>query len=208
MTDKLKRRISELEDEVKAKDRRIEELRQEIDELRDLNRRMEEHADDYVSTLQTWQSLDMQRDENGEWEWQPFWDDFHKLVDKYLSLVRRWNRHMGQSDTNPPGRPLAADAYQIEKVRQLHEQGESLRAIAGETELSLRTVRTIVGRWNGNDRTTEKYRKRLQIEIDRKQETHWKQIKRTGDALPRRVQAVVEEGQALVKEAKGLGKGV
>ena len=33
---KQKRTVGELEDELKARDRRIEELRQEIDELRDL----------------------------------------------------------------------------------------------------------------------------------------------------------------------------
>jgi hypothetical protein len=31
--------------------------------------------------------------------------------------------------------------------------------------------------------------------------------KRTGDALPQQVQAVIETGQALVQEAKGLGRG-
>jgi hypothetical protein len=31
--------------------------------------------------------------------------------------------------------------------------------------------------------------------------------KRTGDALPQQVQAVIEGGQALVTEAKGLGRG-
>jgi predicted nucleic acid-binding Zn-ribbon protein len=35
-------RIDELEDEIKHRDRRIEELRCEVDELRDLVRRMEE----------------------------------------------------------------------------------------------------------------------------------------------------------------------
>src|SRR6516164_188264 len=31
----------------------------------------------------------------------------------------------------------------------------------------------------------------------------WKRQRRTGDALPRQAQRVVEEGQALIKEAKG-----
>ena len=30
--------------------------------------------------------------------------------------------------------------------------------------------------------------------------------KRTGDALPRRAQRVAEEGQGLIREAKGLGR--
>jgi hypothetical protein len=39
------------------------------------------------------------------------------------------------------------------------------------------------------------------------QMTRWKRQKRTGDAIPKRAQRVVEEGRALIKEAKGLGRG-
>jgi hypothetical protein len=39
------------------------------------------------------------------------------------------------------------------------------------------------------------------IEIDKRAQ------KRSGDALPKRVQAVIETGQVLVKEATGLGRG-
>ena len=34
----------------------------------------------------------------------------------------------------------------------------------------------------------------------------WKRQRRTGDALPRQAQRVVEQGHALLKEAKGLGR--
>ena len=44
--DEAERRIAELEDELKARDRRIEELKREVDEGRDLVRRMEEHVED------------------------------------------------------------------------------------------------------------------------------------------------------------------
>jgi hypothetical protein len=33
---------------------------------------------------------------------------------------------------------------------------------------------------------------------------HWKSQKRTGDALPKRVETVIEIGKALVTEAKGV----
>jgi len=39
------------------------------------------------------------------------------------------------------------------------------------------------------------------------QRAHWKATKRTGDALPKRVAEVIETGNALVTEAKGLGRG-
>jgi hypothetical protein len=69
----------------------------------------------------------------------------------------------------------------------------------------LRTVRTIVERKRGADRTTKARREK--IEIDKFQRAHWKAQKRTGDALPKRVANVIETGNALVSEAKGLGRG-
>jgi len=55
-----------------------------------------------------------------------------------------------------------------------------------------------------DDRTTRK--RREHITIDKAELAHWKNQKRTGDALPKRVQDVIETGQTLVKEAKRLGR--
>ena len=49
---------------------------------------------------------------------------------------------------------------------------------------------------------------RERIEIDKFERARWKSQKRTGDALPKQVQAVIETGNALVQEAKGLGREV
>jgi len=74
-------------------------------------------------------------------------------------------------------------------VTRLHKAGRSLRWIAEETELSLRTVRTIVGRINRNNRTTRKRWVRLGLD-------------------PKELaQSVIETGHELLKEAKGLGRG-
>jgi hypothetical protein len=88
-------------------------------------------------------------------------------------------------------------------VRKLHKGGASLRAIAEETSLGLRTVRTVIDQKNGTDRTTKRHRDRLDISGVL---TTWKRQKRTGQYLPKRAQAAVEKGEALVKEAKGLGR--
>jgi hypothetical protein len=69
-------------------------------------------------------------------------------------------------------------------VLKLHKDGKSLRWIVDETNLTLRTVRTIVERKHGTDRTTKARREK--IEIDKSQRAHWKAQKRTGDALPKR----------------------
>jgi uncharacterized coiled-coil DUF342 family protein len=199
--------IGELKDELKHRDRRIEELRQEIDEQRDLLRRMEENIDDSNNVIERCkETFGMTQTERGAWTWEPFWDAHDDLVHEYNDLVHRWNKylHLINGRTQPVGRPLAASEAQVATVQRLHKGGKSLRWIAEETNLGLNTVRTIVGKISGVDRTTKKHQAR--IEVDRAQATRWKRQKRTGDALPKQAQRVVEEGRELVKEAKGLGR--
>ena len=120
--------------------------------------------------------------------------------------MKRWNRAVPilNADTRDVGRPLAASESQIAEVLRLHKAGKSLREIVFETSLGLGTVRTIIGRKNGTDRTSKKRREK--IEISKFERSRWKSQKRTGDALPKQVEAVIETGRALVKEAKGLGR--
>jgi len=49
--------------------------------------------------------------------------------------------------------------------------------------------------------------RRQRIQIDKHQRAHRKAQKRTGNALPKRVEQVIETGKALVTEAKGLRRG-
>jgi uncharacterized coiled-coil protein SlyX len=202
-----RRRIGELEDEIKHRDRRIEELREEVDEQRDLLRRMQEHIEDADNTLERWkETFHMMEDENGKWTWEPFWDERNKIIDDYNDLAHRWNKYLPiiNGRSQPVGRPLGASEAQVATVLKLHKQGVSLRGIVDETSLGLRTVRTIIDKRNDTDRTTRKHRERLERIDNRQQMTRWKRQKRTGDALPKQAQRVVEEGRELVKEAKGL----
>jgi hypothetical protein len=205
-----KRRIGELKDEIKQRDKRIEELRAEIDEQRDLMSRLREHAEDYGNTLERWQeAFGMQMTDDGKWTWKPFWQEYKALIDKHNDLVSRWNRFVPliNGGTQPVGRPLAASEAQCAEVLKLHKQGRSLRGIADDTSLGLNTVRTIIAKKNGSDRTMKKHRQRVErIELDRTRLASQRRQKRTGDALPRQAQRVVEEGQELIKEAKGLGR--
>jgi hypothetical protein len=70
-----------------------------------------------------------------------------------------------------------------------------------ETSLGFRTVRTIVGQIDGTDRTSQRHMGR--IDPDRLRQARWKRQRRRGDALPRRVQRVIEDGHTLAKEARG-----
>jgi hypothetical protein len=212
--DDLERRVGELEDELKRRDERIAELRDEVDEMRDLVSRLRENAEDHENIMEAWRdTFDMKiveaRDGRETWTWEPFWDEHYELVDNYNKLVDRWNRFLPliNGKDRPIGRPLAASEAQVDKVRRLHKDGMSLRDIMIETNLGFSTVRTIVGQINRNDRTTKKHRARFErIERDKAQAARWKRIKRTGDALPKRAQAVVEQSRALAMEARGLGR--
>jgi hypothetical protein len=200
-------KIAELKDEIKQRDRRIEELRQEIDEQRDLIQRLREHIEDNVSCMESWkETFDMEQPEVGMWTWKPFWDEHWQTIDDYNKLVDKWNKYLPLMNGRPRnvGRPLGASEAQVIAVLKLRKAGSSIRVIAEETSLAKSTVETIIAKKNGTDRTTQKHRNR--IEVDRQLLTTWKRQKRTGDALPKRAQRVVEEGRDLIKEAKGLGR--
>ena len=201
--------VGELEDELKVKERRIEELRQEIDEQRELIDRLRENSEEADGVFEAWiETFEMERTDSGGLTWKPFWQEHNQLIDDYNDLVRRWNKYLPVINREPRnvGRPLAASEAQVVQVQKLRKAGRSLRGIAEDTSLSVDTVRTIVGKMNGNDRTTTKHRQRLERIDERQRLVKWKRQRRTGDALPRRVQRVVEGGRALVKEAKGLGR--
>jgi ribosome assembly protein YihI (activator of Der GTPase) len=65
-------------------------------------------------------------------------------------------------------------------------------------------VRTSVA---GQSHAGNRAPRRERTEIDKSQRAHWKARKRTGDASPKRVNELIETGNALVTEAKGLGRG-
>lgn len=204
MADDNERKIGELQDQVKYRDRRIEELRRELDESRDLIRRMEECVEDGGNVIESWcETFDMEQTADG-WTWKPFWEEHWAMIASYNELVHRWNRVVPLINIQPVGRPLAASEAQVAQVLKLHKAGCSLRGIAEETGLTLSTVRTVTGRQAGTDRTSKLHRAR--IEPDRAQAARWKRQRRTGNALPKRAQHVVEQGRALRNEAKGLGR--
>jgi lambda repressor-like predicted transcriptional regulator len=54
------------------------------------------------------------------------------------------------------GRPIAASDTQQIAVRKMRKAGTSLRKIARDTSLGLQTVRTVLGRPAGKDRTLKR----------------------------------------------------
>jgi hypothetical protein len=208
--DKAKRRIGDLQDELKAKDRRIAELRDEIDGQRALVTRLREHIEDNDNAFEQFiEAFGLVQGEDGKWTNAASIAEHDKLVDQWNELVREWNAYLPIINGAPRnvGRPLAASEAQRAEVLRLHKAGRSLRGICDDTSLGLQTVRTVVAQGNGTDRTTRKHRQRFErIEIDRMAMARQKRQRRDRKAMPRRINAVLEEGRELVKEAKGLGK--
>jgi hypothetical protein len=202
------RRIAELEDEIKQRDRRIAELKQELDEQRDLVHRMSEHVQDENTLIESWiEAFDMVLDDKGDWVWSSAFVEGHGWFEKYVALGRKWNKFVPDYNAavrpRNVGRPLEASKAQQREVPKLHKSGMSLRSIAEETGLGFRTVRTIVDRDDGRDRTTVKHLQR--IDPDRAAAASWKTRKRTRDALPARINSSLKDGRGLIREAKGLG---
>ena len=128
-------------------------------------------------------------------------DKHDKLIRDYNNLVRRWNREFaGRS----PGRPLAASDAQVDEVRRLRKGGASLRLIAEQTALGVNTVRTIVGKNTGTDRTSKREAEKRKRMLDKLRAADWRERKRSLDQLPKRITATQRDGEELIKAAKGL----
>ena len=200
--------IDDLLDELKARDRRIAELRDEVDEGRELLTRMREQVEDCNQMIERWcEAFGLQLTDDGKWTNKPWIEEAIKWGEDYHKLQKNWNRFVGDYNAvvavrhRNVGRPLAASDAQCNQVRKLRKAGRSLRNIAEETSLGLRTVCTIVAKGDGTDRTTVKHLQR--IDPDRAAILHEKSQARAIRALPGTINATLEAGRELLKEAKG-----
>jgi hypothetical protein len=190
-------------------ERRIAELKAERDEARHLIDQMVEQVSDGNAVIERWkEAFDMALNDKGVWTWDPFIQRYDDLVSRYNELLAKWNRFVPTYNANvapqPIGRPLDASSAQCALVLRLRRTGKSFRAVADETGLSLQTVRTIVGRDAGTDRTSARRLERIQP--DKAASNRERARKRTRDALPRAMAETVEKAEKLLKEAKGLGR--
>jgi hypothetical protein len=207
-------RIYELEEALRDAERKVAEMREEKDDALRLVSEMREFVEDRQAVMEEWrETFKLELGDDGEWHWS--WapgdlverhntlrDTYSALVLDHNKLVDRFNRNVAPSD---PGRPLAASDAQVAEVRAQRKKGASLRVIAERTSLGLRTVRTILERDKGTDRTTKKRAGLRKKELDRLRQAEWRGRKRSLDTLPKRIDETQRRGEALVKAAKGLG---
>jgi hypothetical protein len=200
-----KLRIADLERELKLKDERIRELKDEIDEGRELVRRMDEHAkehDEYLEHFITTFGLVLTDD--GKWSNGEHLKEERALLDAYEDLRLRYNKVVNAFNrniavVNPVGRPIAASEMQQAQIIKHHKAGKSSRWIAEDMTLSRRTVTTVISKPDGSDRTTNHHRRRLGLEPKVKD---WRPA--SMDRLPKQATALFEKGAELRKEVKGL----
>ena len=152
---------AELRTEVERLNEQIKELRQERGEALDLVDQMREQVEDSNALIDSWiEVFDMEQGEDGVWlfdsQQRKLWQDHAALHEAHQKLIRQWNKFIGEyNSTVAPrdlGRPLQASDAQVKEVLRLRKAGTSLRAIAAQTNLGFRTVRTIVEKMAGTGR--------------------------------------------------------
>jgi hypothetical protein len=204
---RLKARIGALEDDAKAKDARISELRAEVDEGRTLVAEMREHVAGTCENLDGWiEAFDMVLGDDGNYRWVAGMAERNaELHERYMALLREWNAFVPRYNAvvtprHVVGRPLAASEAQVREVHALRKAGKSLRQIATLTGLGLRTVQTITGKAAGTDRTSAREALR-RLEVDRTGLAGSRRRQRFIAGLPKRVNAAVKDGADLLKRA-------
>lgn len=192
----------------------LDRMRRERDEALELVSAMREHSKEIDDLLEGWIDVfEMQQDERGIWmfdnqtglfnEHQQLLDDHRKLIGEWNKMVSRYNATVQPQDR---GRPLAASDAQAAKVKELRRAGQSLRAIASETGLSLRTVRTVLDNAQGKSRDTAKKAEIRRKEFSRLRGAAFRARKRKLESLPKELARLQKSSSKLDKEARGLGK--
>ena len=210
--DELKGRIEELEADLRYRDDKIKELRGDNSRASDLVAEMRELSVDNVAVIDAWaEAFGMEQTDDGKWAIRQgeLRNAYDALFERHDKLIRDFNRLVGRYNRivvpRGFGRPLQASDAQVKEVRKLRKTKVSLRTIAEQTGLGLRTVRTIVGRDAGTDRTSKRTNLLRKREIGRQRAADYRAQKRTRESLPKRITETQKRGEALIKAAKGLG---
>jgi DNA-binding NarL/FixJ family response regulator len=208
-------RVQDLETELQQRDETIVRLRADLLEAHELVDRMRQRTEDANAAIDNWVMVfEMSQDEAGVYRFDRsqsgIWDAYSELLDNHRKLIAKWNKYVGRFNARVApqdiGRPLAASDAQKADVMKRRKAGESMRAIAKAMSLSLRTVRTIVEKANGADRTAKASRELRRMEFNRQRAAAFRVRKAGRDAMPKQVTQLVTDGAALVKAAKGLGR--
>ena len=153
---------AEVEDTLKQRDAKIEELKAELDDAHELVKQQNEQVENGNQLIEDWiEAFGLELNDKGEYGWgdglvkwyaelgakyQKLRKDSNQFVPLYNNAVAPRRRNVG--------RPLQASEAQQVDVLSRRKKGPSLRDIADFTNLSLNTVRTIVDKKDSVDRAT------------------------------------------------------
>src|SRR5260370_29877712 len=85
-------RIAELEDALKEKERRLQELKGDLDKANNLVERMRDHVQDSSDLIDSWiEAFGMELDESGTWAYAKWVSAGEMWHDKYVTVVQEWN---------------------------------------------------------------------------------------------------------------------
>jgi len=204
---------AELRAEVERLSEQVKELRGELSKAHDLVYEMREQVEDSNALIDNWiEVFDMEQGEDGVWlfdsQQRKLWQDHAALHEAHQKLIRQWNKFIGEyNSTVAPrdlGRPLQASDAQVKEVLRLRKAGTSLRAIAAQTNLGFRTVRTIIEKMAGTGRTGKRTNVLRKRELDRLRAAEYRAKARAVAGMPKRVAQAVDALEDARKAAKGL----
>jgi len=208
-------RIAELEAALKERGERLDRATADLAEARELVDTMRENVEDGSNLIERWIGVfEMELSDKGLWLFDPnqtkLWERHAELLDAHKKLISRWNKHVtkfnravGDRDI---GRPLGADEKQIAEINRRKAAGESLRKIAAATGVRIRTVRTVLEKAAGVDRTTRKRAELRRLEFDRLRAADFRARHKERANLPTRIGEALAGAAGILKRAKGLGK--
>jgi hypothetical protein len=159
---------------------------------------MRQHVERTIELTQRWADA-LYRSEDSRCELDDALKDYENLRTEFNELVRLWNRYIEMVGPQPVGRPLQAGDAQIAEVRKLRNAGASLRKIATETNLGLRTVRTITGQQDRSDRTSQKREELRHRSLTRNRMLDWRRRRRAREAMPGQLVEIEREAMELLK---------
>lgn len=191
---------------------RLEAMRREKDDALELVSQMRESLQESSDMIDDWISVfDMQQDDRGVWIFdgqKSLWDDYGQLLTEYGNLLRDWNKYVARFNATvapkDAGRPLAASDAQVAKVRELRKAGKSLRTIASDTGLGLRTVRTILDKDADRGRGADAKNALRKKEFNRMRAAAFRERKRRFEALPKQLAEIQTDRTRLQKKTRGL----
>ena len=200
---RTKATIGELEDDVKRLTKRLDDIRCEHDETVALVSIQCEALALQEDALQNWRDqIDVffwvEAIKDAEASRKEYADRYEALLAKWNAFVPEYNEVVAQKKRNF-GRPPAASNAQAAR-------DQSLRSIAEDINIGVRTLRTIIDKKDGVDRATQARLER--IAPDRITTTKQRALQRKLAGIPQRLKRLLKDMDRLTadldKRAKGM----